>query len=194
MKYFTSQLLLESSSNDVSISERAEKKWLRNMKAYWKYIKKILPKLPSKARGFFGKIDLHDGVIVSISIGDLNKLLKSGTSSRTSYIEIKVLHPKSEDLFTLIYSCIRDFKMEFHSDRHYREKANYIFGDWLYDELFLERDKWLRHEILLDSNASIAIEFKYFLYKVEKIKKKSNGCLDMDGNFLSVRKFIVGDN
>ena len=169
MKYFTPQLLSDSNSDDISLSRKAEMQWNRNMKAYWKYVARILPKLPSQARRFFGKTSLHDATIELISLGDLGRFSKPRTSSSTSFVEIKVTHPESGDLYTLRYSCLRDVKIEYHSDRRHRY---YFFEDWLYDEVLLTRDKWMRHEIMLSSGTIILLEFRRFSYKVERRKAR----------------------
>ncbi len=162
------------SSNNVSVSDRAEKQWDRNMKAYWKYIAKILPKLPSQARKFFKKTSLHDGDILSISIGDLWKNTKAGLIRKTNYAEIKAIHPESGDLYTIRYSCLRECKIEYHADKRDRKQNYFVLGDWGYDELFLTKDKWLRHEILFASDMTILLEFKHFSYEVKKLKGKND--------------------
>ena len=172
MKYFTAQLWSDYNSPVRSVREKAEKQWNRNRRSYWKYIAKILPHLSPSARSFFRETSLHDGIIFSVSFGDSLTFSKTGIWPKTSFAEIKVLHPETDDLYILHYSWLREFTVEYNAEKHYREKIYYVFGDWGYNELFLTKDKWLKHEILFDSGATVKLEFKHFSYEVKRIKNK----------------------
>jgi hypothetical protein len=164
MKYFTQELYRAAASDDIETSTKAEKQWDKNLKAYWKYVARIAPRLAPQARRFFTKTSLHDGRIESISIGDTGRYSRSAAN----FAEIKVRSAENDSLYTLHYSWVRDLRIEYHGDRRYRGRRRCLFEDWLYDEVFLTRDKWMRHELWLSSDMTVFIEFKHFQYKVDK--------------------------
>lgn len=175
MKYFTPKLWADYNSSVRSVWKKADKQWGRNVKSYVRQLKKILPKLSRNARRFFGKVDLHDGELLLISMGDILTFLKKWIKVRTNFIEIKVLHSESLELYILSYSGIRNYKIEYSScSPIYDERDPYILGDWGYDELTMTKDKWLKHEILFGSGATIILEFKHFSYKVRRFKSEKD--------------------
>jgi len=175
MKYFTAQLWAEANSRNRSVRKKADQQWNRNLKSYGKQFDKIMPKLTRNAQRFFSK-GMHDSELFSLTMGDHLSFLKDWIKVRTNFIEMKLLHPKfPRKLFTLQYSDILNYKIEYSSDSPiYDERDKQILGDWGYDELSLTKDKWLKHEILFDTGATITIEFKKFSYKVKRFKSKKD--------------------
>lgn len=173
MKYFTAQLWSDYNSPLRSVRKKASKQWDRNIKSYDRQLAKFLPKLSRKIQRFFGKVSLHDGGILLISMGDFLTSLRRRVKFQGNFLEIKLLHPESPDLYILRYSEIRNYKIEYSDNSFLYDQRNVcILGNWGYDELTMTKDKWLKHEILFDSGATVMLEFKHFSYKVKRFKSK----------------------
>jgi hypothetical protein len=160
MKYFTKKLW-------GNWRESAIKQWRTNLRIYLKYIDRMSPQLGHLICHFIHKIPLHDGHIDSFSC--IAKIVerKNGGYNRYKYVEIRVIHPFKSYIYVLKYSKVRTCVFDFPSKTPMSlPETNY--GSWGYDEFTLLSDHWIRHEILLDSGATILIEFKRFSYKRQK--------------------------
>ena len=116
---------------------------------------------------------VHDGEIILFSMGDLLTFLKHWTKVRSNFVEMKILHPELNGIYTLCYSKIRSYKIEYSTNPPISlESDSYILGCWGYDELSMTKDKWLRHEILFDTGASVTIEFEKFSNKLDRFKSE----------------------
>ena len=168
MKYFTKKLWADFNNFEKNnVSEAASKQWDINIKKYWSYIDHIKPELTKKAQCFFSKISLHDGTLLSFSIGDVLQKRSPGYQPKRNFAEIRVLHAGGKYVYILKYSKIRLCTLDYPSNSTLFLDENWTFNDWGYDELFLTDDKWLNHSILFASGATICVEFKHFNYTRE---------------------------
>jgi hypothetical protein len=158
-----------NSPNDT-ISKKAAKQGDQAMKSYWKHIEKILPRHRLRAQNFFNKVKLCDGTILSISIGNLLSFPKSTFFAKTNSVVIKVLHPELNIIYILCYSWLKSCTIQYKNDSQEREKVYYALYSWEHDKFSLTKNKWLKHEIFLDSGASVKLEFRHFSYKISHFK------------------------
>jgi hypothetical protein len=166
MKYYTDELWTNLNSGDKHLAEKASKQWDRNNRLYQKHLNKILPNVPKKAQNFFGKVSLHDGTLLKFSTGDKMKKGRDGDYFIAgSFAEIEVLCPRGTYIYTLSYPVIRKCIVDFHSNSPFLPDKERIYEDWGYHEFSLTKDKWMRHEILFSTGATILLEFKRFSYK-----------------------------
>ena len=132
---------------------------------------KIKPQLSKKAQQFFTKVSLHDGTLISFSVGDVLNKRSHLRYPKNNFAEIKVLKFDGKHVYILRYSKIRACKMDYPGDPVLFLNDNLTFNDWGYDELCLLEDQWLRHDILFASGATISIEFMHFNYSRDVFKK-----------------------
>jgi hypothetical protein len=160
MKYFTKQLW-------GNCRESAIKQWYTNLRTYLKYIDRVSTQLGPTIYHFINKVPLHDGHIDSFSC--IAKIVerKNGGYNRYKYVEICVIHPFKPYIYVLKYSKVRICVFDFPS-RTPMSSPDAHFGSWGYDEFTLLSNGWIRHEILLDSGATILIECKRFSYTRKK--------------------------
>ena len=162
MKYFTKQTMLDYNSPNRKIAEKAKKQAERRRKAYWKYIESICPQLTRKTARFFKTMSLHDGSLMAIR---MQEFVRSNRFKRNNFVEIEVEHPEVNYVYTLRYSDVSKFRIDYPSETPLSWDEPYTFGTWGYDELFLMKNGLLRHEILFLSGATIRLEFKTFSHR-----------------------------
>lgn len=174
MKFFKKELWARINSDDENEREQANAEWDQNNAAYYEHLKQLRPRLPVNASRFFGKISLHDGTLLSISLGDaIDSTEEIPLRKRKTRIRMIVAFLDNPETYILQYSGIRQIFIDFPSATPLFYDLGDSFGYWGYDELTDAGDGFLRHEVLFDSGATIAIEFKHFKYN-KKLKKKSN--------------------
>jgi len=173
MKYFTKDLWAEMNQQDNSRTAKVKSQWCKNVKVYQKYLKRVLPDLPKQVQNFFGKVSLHDGMLLSFSTGDKIKNRKRTVPTK-NFAEIKILEPNYKYIYTLLYSEVRKCMIDYPGESPLFLGEDWTYGDWGYDELYFTKDKWLCHEILFSSGATILLESKHFSYE----RKSSKACLD----------------
>lgn len=133
------------------------------MDKYCAYISVILHLLPKRLAHLVSNISFHDGDF-SIEIGDHHS-----KSAMVNRVTINTYYYKTSHNYRLQYSNIRKFAFNFPTEQPLDSLAyGFAFGYWLYDEIELLDDKWVRHEIMLDSGAQVLIEFKNFTYTKQK--------------------------
>jgi hypothetical protein len=173
MKYFKKELWAASNSDDGNERKQAEAEWYRKFSEYEKQLEQIRLRLSASASKFFGKVSLHDGTLLSLSVGDaLDSTEEIPIRRRKTQMRIIVTSIDNPGTYTLQYSGIRQAVVDFPSATPLFYDLGDSFGDWGYDELTDAGDGFFRHEVLFASGATIAIEFKHFKHK--RIPKKKN--------------------
>jgi hypothetical protein len=167
MKYFTPEMWLGFNSRDRKTANKYIKGFDLRLAAYEKQVKKPLAKLRMSAAGFFKRpCLLHDCTLARFEIGDrIDNLAGVADLHRTAPLQAMVrMFVKSEDcafIYSLKYLGVRRVTLNFPGQIElFRIGEHPNFGDWGYDELTLNREGKLRHEILFASGSSISVEFE----------------------------------
>ena len=142
---------------------------------YRQEVERLRPKLGSRIYEFFATESLHDGRVLSFTVGDgidhkVNGLHPFDINARKSSVRIQVLGANMNLHYTLNYEGIRRVVFDFPSDEplFYHEGGN--IGDWGYDEFSMPDAEYIRHEVLFSSGTSIVLEFKKFSYLKEPVQ------------------------
>lgn len=136
------------------------------MAAYYVQLNLIKLRLSKNGQRFFGKCSLHDGKLLSFSVGDaLDGIQKSKINQLKTKVRIKIESAENNSIYLLKYSDIRTCKVDFPSDRPLFYLEGGSFDDWGYDELTDAGKGYLRHEILFSSGAIILIDFRHFSFE-----------------------------
>ena len=159
-------------SEDKEFSDWARKSTDENFKIYAERLEKLRPRLKERNYEFF-KNGLHDGRIISFSVGEglyldleKNSWLDINDFSET-HVQIKVIDAYFEAIYDLKYERVSKVIFDFPSDS---PLWGYSIGDWGYDELAEIDEKTLRHEVLFSSGTTILIEFGKFSFRKKKHK------------------------
>ncbi len=176
MKYFKKELWEGMNNYDGKKFDEIVKKWDRNVRAYYKQLKYLKPRLNKRAFDFFNRISLHDASLLSFNVGDglhfpWDAKIKSFMGQPR--IEMHVLGAKGDMIYTLNYSGLKQVYFDFPTKYPLFHRLGGSIGDWGYHELTATDKSHLRHEILFSSGASIIIGFMKFSYSI--IKRKT-GC------------------
>ncbi len=173
MEIITKKHWLGWNSDDKKFSDWALKSSEDNFKIYAERLEKLHYRLSKRNYKFF-KEGLHDGRLISFSVGDglhikfeNNPELNIRDFYKTSVL-IKVLNADFNAIYNLKYENVSKTVFDFPSDEPLW--GNNI-DDWGYDELSEVDEKTLRHEILFSSGSTVLIEFEKFSFK----KNKFNG-------------------
>ena len=159
-------------SDDDEVCNWAEKSSRENFKIYAERLEKLRPRLKERNHEFF-KNGLHDGRLISFSIGDglhldfeRDESPKINDFYRTSVL-IKVLNAEFNTIYSLKYEKVSKAVFDFPTDSP-------LWGsnidDWGYDEISEVDEKTLRHEVLFSSGTVILIEFGKFSFTKKRYK------------------------
>jgi hypothetical protein len=170
MQYFTKALWLAFQEDHVDASEA----WDQSVAMYRAQLEGLRTKLSKNAQRFFDSISLHDGLLLSFSIGDdVEEKTDPKTWKRQTSAFLKVrLSSNNSPIYTLKYTGVRRCVVDFPSDSPIFHGGENGFDDWGYAELSDAADGHLQHEILFASGATILIEFRRFSYKRIAPRKK----------------------
>ncbi len=158
-------------SDDDEVQEWARKSSDENFKIYAKRLEKLRSRLKERNYEFF-KNGLHDGQLISFSVGDglhLNfekEPLKLKDFNKTTVL-LKVISKWFDSIYDLKYQNVSKSVFDFPSESPLW--GNNI-DDWGYDEISEVDEKKLRHEVLFSSGSTILIEFEKFSFKRRKYK------------------------
>jgi len=159
-------------SRDEEVQKWAMKSSDENFKIYAERLEKLRPRLKERNYEFF-KNGLHDGQLISFSVGDglslnfeSNAPLKLEDFSKTSVL-MKVLNAEFDAVYDLKYERVSKAVFDFPTDSPLWGSN---INDWGYDELSEVNEKTLKHEILFSSGTTILIEFGKFSFKKKRYK------------------------
>jgi len=174
MKYFKKEFWAAMNSDNKDEIAKADADWDRNLADYQKQLEQLRPRLSASASRFFSKVGLHDGTLLSFSLGDaLDSTEEIPISRRKTRVRMKVTSGYNGATYTLNYSGIRHIIVDFPSKNPLFYELGGSFGSWGYDELTDAGDGFFRHEILFGSGATITIEFQWFKYERQPKRKSS---------------------
>jgi hypothetical protein len=156
MKYLTASRYLEfQQATDERSFRTALADWERASKAYRKYLRSILPKLPKKLARFAERECLHDAILLDGFRGHSKLTLVVKTES------------PADKRFLLEYSLVEKPRIETHLFPADNCSAT---ASWLYDEIRLEKQRFghsgpvFSHSILLGDGREITLSFRRFSY------------------------------
>jgi hypothetical protein len=172
MKYFTKELWLGANSRNDSRYRETSDQWNANFTAYQAQLQTIQHRLDEAAYRFFIEENLHDGRVLSFTVGDAIHHETHGSALfdinlHNTTVEIKALSSQLDVQYTLRYSKLRRVQFDYPSETPLFHVEGAHIGDWGYDELTAADDDYLRHEVLFASGSTILIEFKDFSYERE---------------------------
>lgn len=148
MKFFTYQLWSSLQSENSKIAER---KWLRNMKAYKTQLHKVESCLSKKVFALFSRSAFHDGEVTGLHFASPQKIFLTLKHWDVEYV--------------LMFGGVRTWNINFDA-RHDFLSLGRMF-EWGYDELTNLDDGFVKLEILFSSGGTCIIEF-------DKLQVKSN--------------------
>jgi len=172
MKYFTKELWLGGNSRSEAELRKVSEQWNINFQDYQEQLQALQHRLTESAYRFFSEENLHDGRLISFTVGDAIHHDTHGSdlfdiNLHNPTVEIKVLGSQLDVEYTLKYSKLRRVQFDYPSETPlFHEEGEHI-GDWGYDELTAIDDNYLRHEVLFASGTTILIDFKDFSYERE---------------------------
>lgn len=171
MKYFTKDMWL--GWNRTPKVSRAFAESERTFREYSHQLKQLEPRLSKRNFRFFTKENLHDGRLLTFTVGD-GVAYKVGQTSfdvnrHDTIVKMSVLGQNLDILYTLTYRNLRRVAFDYPTTTPLFHEVGDHIGDWGYDELTAGDDDYLRHEILFASGTTILIEFKQFSYSREKV-------------------------
>ena len=172
MKYFTKEMWRGWNSSDQAERQRAREQSDRNWQEYGQELKKLESRLGVEAYEFFKTAERHDGRLIAFTVGDainhdVHDSAKFDINAHDTAVEIKLLSPYLNTLYTLNYSGVRKVVFDYPSDDPLFHYDGRQISDWGYDEVTAVDEKFLRHEVLFSSGTTILIEFTNFSFKQE---------------------------
>ena len=172
MKYFTKEMWRGWNSGDEAEKQRAREQSDRNWQEYGQELEKLESRLGIEAYEFFKTAERHDGRLIAFTVGDainhdVHEPTKFDLNPNDTAVEIKLLSPYLNTLYTLNYSGVRKVVFDYPSDDPLFHYDGRQISDWGYDEVTAVDEKFLRHEVLFSSGTTILIEFTNFSFKQE---------------------------
>jgi hypothetical protein len=166
MRYFTKELWAAFNTDSPDDDERTSREWDENAAEYRTQLEELRKRLSKNAQRFFSSVDLHDGLLLSFSVGDdLEERQDPKVYKRKASALLKVRSWKNSCIYFLRYAGVKRCVVDFPSDSPLFSEGRNGFDDWGYDELTDAGEGCLRHEILFASGAVILIEFLRFSYR-----------------------------
>lgn len=170
MKFFTPDIWAGWQSSRVSVRAAADRKWERNLAAYWKQCKRIAPTL-GKGAEFFLKHNLHDAHLLSLTVHDypLINLRRRFRFENRTWVKVAALSSRNV-IYLLTYEQVERFTTTTRNDLFGLPSSR--FGDWGYDELVKVPPDGFKHDILFQTGTEVSICFKRFRFTTLKYSKK----------------------
>lgn len=182
MKYFTKDLWLGANTQNESRYREASEQWNASFRDYQAQLKTLEYRLDEAAYRFFIEENLHDGRVLSFTVGDAIHHDTRGSvlfdiNLHNPTVEIRALGSQLDVRYILMYSKLRRVQFDYPSENPLFFREGEHIGDWGYDELTAADNDYLRHEVLFASGSTILIEFKDFSYEREPCKGSRYQCL-----------------
>ncbi|MDT8975715.1 hypothetical protein RQP50_05605 [Paenibacillus sp. chi10] len=129
-----------------------------DINGYWEQVKTLEPRMSKRAFKFFSLHSFHDAKVESFSIINTRN---SRTIKYPTRIEA-LLTQGNRSTYKIIWDKVIGIRFDYLA----KENLNWIgLDDWTYDELTLNDDNSLNHEIQLSSGTSIYINFQRIDYR-----------------------------
>lgn len=188
MRYFPDikdGIKLDNSSTATTALVRAnDAKYLRNLRAYYKHLDKISGRLEKNVYQFFrfgfAEKSLHDGLLVSLSIGDAigydDSRIVLSPFSRFGHgrgaVEIRIANYERDSLHTFNFSGIKSLSVDIPTADPLWFTPGRSLGTIYTYEIFAASSRYLRCEWLLDSGGTIVVLFERLKYKRRRLAKQ----------------------
>jgi hypothetical protein len=181
MKYFTYGLL--SAVNgwiDQSDDERrrAEAEWAKAVKNYFRNLEKLKTRITAPALDFFqnggGETGLHDGKLISASVGDGLDYPADGISPfylnrRAMAARLEFLNYEQDRFYTFDLRGVSSYQGDLFVEEDNPAKS---IGDLYLCEISAVDDESLQLGFLFASGASIVVEFRRLIFRRRRIDRK----------------------
>jgi hypothetical protein len=182
VRYFSFMKAAVKNDNSANFDEEFDRKYnatfTRGLRAYRKHLDKIASRLGPGAYEFFrfgfAETGLHDGFVLSLSMGDAvgfseeqYKRLRFGKGK--SIVELRILSYAKDFLHTFVYHRLRKVVVDIPSADPLFFEAGRTLGQVYSYEMLAVSEKYLKNEWLLDSGGTITIEFEKLIYKRKRL-------------------------
>jgi len=191
MRYFESTkdaIIYEHSANaDPEVIKKQDREFLRKLRLYYKHLDKIADRLGPGAYKFFrwgfAETGLHDGYLLSLSMGDAvhqaeDDYHRLSFDNSKSIVQLRALSYEKDLLHTFTFKGLRKVVVDIPSGKPLWFTPGKTLGQIYLYEVSAASSKYLRCEWLLDSGGTIAVEFQKLIYrcgKVSKMKERARG-------------------
>lgn len=177
MKYFTYELIAAANGwTDQTDDEEADarRRFEEAVVEYRRALTTVKPKIGKRAWEFFandaGPRGLHDGRLVSLSVGDSLDYEPDGSkplriNSLTTKARIVFLNCEQQYLYTFELREVSSFETSLHAEE-YRGRG---LGDLYAYEILLEDDGLLRIGFLFASGATIVADFRKLVFRRRRL-------------------------
>jgi hypothetical protein len=150
MKYFTPELYVEFNSDDPAVADTADADWERATADYRQHLRKIVGRLPGKARELAESTCLHDAVYLGY--------LKAPVPKSSAELAVVAVE-KADDVLLLIYVLTEEPSL---GPPHGAGVFSDIAVHWLYDEVDATDRGVFSHDILLSNGRTLSVKFVAF--------------------------------
>lgn len=175
MKYYDRELqdAWNSETADQARLARANQKSRLLLASYHDQLHKLRARMSARAYQLFSseKYPLFDSNLLSFTVGDGTAMHAAGiysTRFRTG-IEAKFLNFQQDGIYTLAYRGIGSLSVDVPNDKWFDPDDD--IGCLLWHEITAAGAKFLNHEMLFTSGATIKIKFEKVLVSKHKVKK-----------------------
>jgi hypothetical protein len=180
VRYFTYELIAaandwidQTEQSRLDASRQFEKACIQ----YHRALEKLRPRISKPAWNFFefgyGQTGLHDGRLVSLSVGDGLDYRANGTvpfrlNRQTTAARIVFLNHEQDLIYTFDLRGINSMRTELMRS----EAPNWCLGDlFTYEIIALDKDL-LQLGFLFASGASIITHFRKLIFRRQRLKRK----------------------
>ena len=173
MRYFKQELWL--GANAPAKARASQDRWMLNLESYRVQLKALQPRLTPGIYRFFTQTSLHDGRLVSLSVGDQVHGRSGNSRWSEPFAVIDAVDAYQKRHHILNYRGIRRLAFDYPSNEPLFHMTCGPIGDWGYDELTAAEDNFLRHEILFSSGTTLLIEFQEIKHHTRGVMQAARG-------------------
>jgi hypothetical protein len=151
---------------------------VRSRQEYRKHLEQIVDRIPPKAYKVFRteneELDLHDGYLLSLSVGDCldespNSMARMRFGRGPSKIEMRILNYEKDLLHNFVFKSPRKVVVDIPSAEPVWFQVGKTLGQIYTYELTAHSPQTLSAEWLLDSGGTIQIEFEKLIYNRKRV-------------------------
>ena len=159
MKYFTKELWL--AAQDPSNADASHREWDRRLSEYRSNLSDLRDRLPAAVMFFFEEADVHDGHLAEFRVfqPQFNAWDGSRDTEHPVRVDLVVREEGGRGSWRVKYSQVRRVTVDYPSDAPLFPIGGDGFGDWGYHELTDAGNRFLRHEVLFATGATLLVEF-----------------------------------
>ena len=174
MRYFTKDLWQQINSGDGDVVRAPHREWDRNLQTYRSQLETLESRVSKRTYRFFTRISLHDGRLLDWTVGDAINF-ESGRAkefkrrSKPPAARIRVISYFGDTIHELRYSRLREAQFDFPTSQPRFWSPGDPIDDWGYDELAAVDRKYLQHEALFASGATMRVVFESLEYRRRRV-------------------------